>query len=143
MNRIALSLLLAVACLVTASPARAEDAKKQAVAAMEIWLGDVDAGKYAESWKAASADFQKSITEYQWVEALKHVRGPLGALKERKLASALQQTEVPGPKGTIKGNFVIAQFETAFENLRFAIETVTFVEEGGTWKASGYYIKPR
>lgn len=107
---------------------------------METWLGDIDAGKYAESWKAASADFQKAFTEYQWVEALKHVRGPLGALRERKLASADPQTEV---KGTSERNFVTLRFDTAFENLRFAIETVTFVEEGGTWKASEYSIKPR
>lgn len=140
MNRIALSLLLAAACLIAALPAHAEDANKQTVAAMETWLGDIDAGKYAESWKAASADFQKSITEYQWVEALKHVRGPLGALKERKLVSALPQTEV---KGTIERKITTLQFDTAFENLRFARETVTFVEEDGTWKAAGYYIKPR
>ena len=42
------------------------------------------------------------------------MRGPL---EERKLASAMQQAEVPGPKGPIKVNFVTAQFETAFENL--------------------------
>lgn len=143
--RMLLTALVAVILggIATLQPGHAESPKDQAVAAMETWLGGIDAGKYPESWQAASADFQKSITEYQWVEALKAVRGPLGALKERKLASAMQQTEVSGPKGTIKGNFVVAQFETAFENLRFAIETVTFVEESGTWKASGYYIKPR
>lgn len=107
---------------------------------METWLGDIDAGKYAESWKAASADFQKAVTEYQWVEALKHIRGPLGVLRKRKLASALPLTEV---KGTTERNLVTLQFDTDFENLRFAIETVTFVEEGGIWKASEYYIKPR
>jgi hypothetical protein len=143
--RMLLTALVAVILggIATLQPGHAESPKDQAVAAMETWLGGIDAGKYPESWQAASADFQKAVTETQWVEALKAVRAPLGALKERKLASALQQTEVPGPKGTIKGNFVIAQFESSFENLKFALETVTFVEEGGTWKASGYYIKPR
>ncbi|GAT31710.1 signal transducer regulating beta-lactamase production [Terrimicrobium sacchariphilum] len=143
--RMLLTALVAVILggIATLQPGHAESPKDQAVAAMESWLGGIDAGKYPESWQAASADFQKAVTETQWVEALKAVRAPLGELKERKLASALQQTEVPGPKGTIKGNFVIAQFESSFENLKFALETVTFVEEGGTWKASGYYIKPR
>jgi len=142
--RMLLTALVAVILggIATLQPGHAESPKDQAVAAMESWLGGIDAGKYPESWKDASADFQKAVTETQWVEALKAVRAPLGALKERKLASALQQTEVPTPKGPIKGNFVIAQFETSFENLKFARETVTFVEEGGTWKASGYYVKP-
>ncbi len=143
--RMLLTALVAVILggIATLQPGHAESPKDQAVAAMESWLGGIDAGKYAESWKDASADFQKAVTETQWVDALNAVRAPLGALKERKLASAMQQTEVPTPKGPIKGNFVIAQFETSFENLKFARETVTFVEEGGTWKASGYYIKPR
>lgn len=143
--RMLLTALVAVILggLATLQPGHAESPKDQAVAAMETWLSGIDAGKYAESWKDASTDFQKAVTEAQLVASLKAVRAPLGAMKERKLASALQQTEVPGPKGAIKGNFVIAQFETSFENLKFALETVTFAEEGGTWKASGYYIKPR
>lgn len=111
---------------------------------MEKWLKGIDAGEYAKSWQEASADFQKAITKEKWVAAMNAVRVPLGKCESRQLASALHQTEVPTPTGEIvKGDFVIAQFETSFANLKYAIETVTFVKEGGTWKASGYYVKPK
>ncbi len=124
---------------------RAEEAdpKTAAVAAMEIWLKGIDEGKYAESWKEASTDFQKAVTSDQWVAALKAVRGPLGPLQKRELASALHQTEIPTGKEIIKGDFVIAQFETSYANMKYNIETVTFQKEGGAWKASGYFIKPK
>jgi hypothetical protein len=45
-----------------------------------------------------------------------------------------------GPKGT----FIVAQFETSFENMKFARETVCFEKEtDGTWHAAGYFIKPQ
>ena len=119
-------------------------AETEATSAIEKWLKIIDAGEYAKSWKEASTDFQKAVTEEKWVGAMNAVRVPLGKCESRQLASALHQTEVPTPTGEIiKGDFVIAQFETAFENLKYAVETVTFVKEGGTWKASGYYVKPK
>lgn len=134
--------LVALIALFLALPARADE-KANAVAAMEAWLSSIDAGKYAESWQSAAANFQKAVTEAEWVSTLNSVRTPLGACTSRKLASAFQQKEVPTPEGPVQGNFVIAQFETSFANLKYAIETVTFAQEGGAWKASGYYIKPK
>jgi len=127
-------------------PVQAEDSdpKQAAVASMETWLHAIDAGKYAESWDEASASFQKTLSAKQWVAALDSVRIPLGKCKDRKLASALHQTEVPSPSGTQKGDFVVAQFNSSFENLAYAVETVSFEKApDGTWKASGYYIKPK
>ena len=44
----------------------------------------------------------------------------------------------------VKGDFVIAQFDSSFENMKYARETVTFEKEAdGTWRAAGYYIKPQ
>ena len=41
-----------------------------------------------------------------------------------------------------KGEYVILQFESSFENKKFAVETVTpMIEKNGEWKVSGYYIK--
>jgi len=120
------------------------DPKAAAVDAMQAWLKEIDQSQYPQSWKDASASFQKAVTSDQWTTALNGVRTPLGKCKDRKLASSLHQTEVPGPTGTIKGDFVIAQFNSSFENLAYAIETVTFEKAAdGTWKASGYYIKPK
>ena len=72
------------------------------------------------------------------------MRTPLGKLLDRKLASALRQTEIPHGTQTIKGDWVIAQFDSSFENLKAARETVTFEKEAdGSWRAAGYYIKPQ
>jgi hypothetical protein len=138
-------LLLMLALL--APPARAQapdDPRPTAVAAMKTWLQEMDGGQYAQSWKDASSFFQKAITQDQWVAASKSVRMPLGKLSSRVQASAMHQTDAPSPDGTIKGDFVIAQFNASFENLAYAIETVSFEKDtDGQWRAAGYYIKPK
>ncbi len=127
------------------SRAKAEgDPKADAVAAMKTWLGEVDDGKYGQSWTDASTFFQSKLSSDKWVAALTSVRTPLGKCTKRTLASALHQTEVPGPDGTVKGDFIVAQFDASFENLAYSVETVCFQKDSdGTWKCSGYYIKPK
>jgi hypothetical protein len=128
----------------TPAPAEASDAAKSAaVEAMEKWLTLIDRGEYERSWDEAAASFQKAVSAAQWAAMLKAVREPLGALESRKPVSAAWQTEVPSPQGILKGEFVIAQFETSFANMKYALETVTFERQDGAWKAAGYYIKPR
>jgi beta-lactamase regulating signal transducer with metallopeptidase domain len=120
------------------------DPKAAAVAAMQDWLKEIDQNEYAQSWQDASASFQKAVTSDGWTAALNRVRTPLGKCTDRKLASSLHQTEVPSPTGPQKGDFVVAQFNSSFENLAYAVETVCFEKAAdGTWKASGYYIKPK
>ena len=118
------------------------DAKKEATAAITPWLTEIDAGDYKKSWTDASGFFRKALSQDSWTNALTSVRTPLGKCLGRELVSELHQTNVPSPSGTIKGDFVIAQYKSRFENLAFAIETITFQKDDGLWKASGYYIKP-
>ncbi len=122
-----------------------EAAKKDAVAAMQTWLVEIDAGNYAKSWSDSAQSFQKALTSDKWVAALDQVRTPLGKSLSRNLASALHQTAIPKPTGeTVQGNWVIAQFDSSFENLKNARETVCFEKEAdGTWRAAGYFIKAR
>lgn len=120
-----------------------QEADPAAVAAIEAWLKIVDDGRYLQSWVSASAQFQKSITSTDWVNALASRRKPLGACTKRTLASAMPQDSLPGPSGKmLKGEFVIAQFKSSFTNLTAALETVTVEKENGTWKASGYLLRP-
>jgi hypothetical protein len=142
--------VLTLSALLALSPALADDdaqaaAKKEAVAATQTWLGDIDAGNYAKSWNDSAKSFQKAVTSDKWVTALNGVRTPLGKSIERKLASAAYQTVVPKPGvDMVKRDFVIAQFDSSFENMKYARETVTFEKEAdGIWRAAGYYIKPR
>ncbi len=137
--------VFAVAGLI-ARPVRADDAgdpKGLAVAAMQTWLTEIDQNHYAQSWTDASPSFQKAVASNQWIADLNRVRTPLGKCTVRKLASSMHRTEVPSPTGPQKGDFVVAQFRSSFENLAYAVETVCFERApDGTWKASGYYVKP-
>jgi hypothetical protein len=139
------SFSLAGLLLLRAAPSDVDaDVKSAATAAMETWLEDIDAGHYEQSWKNAGALFQKAITAEGWKKALDQARKPLGACNRRKLLGAKYLTQLPGPNGTIEGEFVVAQFETAFTELPRAIETVPFAkEDDGTWKSVGYFVKPR
>jgi beta-lactamase regulating signal transducer with metallopeptidase domain len=136
--------LLALAALLHPVRAAAGDAKQAAVAAMQAWLAEIDAAHYDQSWTDAAPSFQKALSSAQWVSALTSVRAPLGKCQGRKLDSALEQAAAPSPAGTQHGDFVIAQFDSSYENLKYAVETVTFEKApDGSWKAAGYYIKPK
>jgi hypothetical protein len=120
-----------------------DDPRVVATGPMEGWLQEIDQGKYAQSWTEAAPAFQKAITSEDWTATLNKVRVPLGKCTSRTLASASAQTDLPSPTGPHKGEFILAQFDTSFEGLKYAVETVTFEKEAdGTWKAAGYYIKP-
>lgn len=121
-----------------------DDPKTVASTVMQTWLKSLDDGNYAGSWDAAAPTFQKAITSADWVAALKKVRTPLGHCTARKAASASNQSRVPSPQGAADGEFIVAQFDTSFDGLKYAVETVTFQKApDGVWKAAGYYIKPR
>ena len=131
-----LVLSLALCCLAV----HAEDTFAQgATAAAETWLGHVDAGDYAGSWREASAYVQGAITEQAWVASLTRVRTPLGKLLSRQLKQVQHTTSVPGAPD---GDYVVMQFDTRFEHKQAAVETVTFLQEKQVeWKAAGYYLK--
>ncbi len=146
---LAAAFALALAAGTGLLPAPAEEdavaaAKKEATEAMQPWLTEIDAGDYAKSWDDASAGFQKAVTSERWVGMAQGVRMPLGQLVNREPSSAYYTTSIPVAGGKmLQGEFVVAQFKTSFENLKFAVETVTFEKDaGGAWKASGYLIKP-
>ena len=126
------TILLAV--LVITVPATAQDdeaatAKKDAAAAMQTWLADLDAGDYAKCWHESAQDAQKAVTLEQWSTALNGARTPVGKLLSRKQVSILYQTVVPHGTTITHTHMVIAQFDSSFENLKYAVETVAFEKE--------------
>lgn len=124
------------------------DPKEVAVAAIKAWLEVIDQGHYAQSWDEADGqEFKKALTQVQWVQALDQARKPLGKVKSRLLASAALQlaSNKNAPSSVIKLNsdIVTAQFNTSFENLAAALETVIFEKTtDGSWKAVGYTVRP-
>jgi Protein of unknown function (DUF4019) len=132
--------LIAILVLV-GFPARAaeSDAVPKAQVSAKAWLALTDGGKYAESWNGASTLFKTAITKADWEKAIRATRAPLGALKSRTLKSATFARTLPGAPD---GEYVVIQYETAFENKASAVETVTpMLDKDGSWRISGYYIK--
>jgi beta-lactamase regulating signal transducer with metallopeptidase domain len=138
--------LAAVVCSISvrAADTAPSDPKLAALASAQPWLLGIDNCQYKQSWKDASTAFQKQVTAEQWAGMLNGARAPLGKCNQRKEVSAAYQKDPLTPNGVVKGEFVIMQFETSFENMKSAGETVTFTkDEDGTWKSVGYYIHPR
>ncbi len=130
-----------VPLLLGALPAYAaeSDAVPKAQASAKAWLAMTDSGKYPESWNGASTFFKTAITKADWEKAVRAARSPLGALKSRIFKSATFTRTLPGAPD---GEYVVIQYETAFENKASALETITpMLDKDGSWRVSGYYIK--
>jgi len=138
-HNITWGLALVLVLLPIATMAQTVDQETEAVTAAEGWLALVDAGKYGESWKAASGFFKIAVPQGQWEQSLKAVRSPPGKLVSRKLLSKTYMISLPGAPD---GEYLVIQFETSFQNKKSAIETITpMKEKDGKWRVSGYYIK--
>ena len=117
----------------TASSSANTTGADAALPAIQAWLGLMDDGQYAESWREASEGFRAMATLDEWVEKGDSIRKPLGKLLSRKV----EKTE-------LEGSFIVAKFDSSFEALKAASETATFVlETNGQWRAVGYLIAPR
>ena len=126
---------------VTALVVRAADEPdKAAQTAAERWLALVDAGHYGDSYDAAASAFRKALTKEQWVEAVGKARGPFGKLDSRRLLGSKLVSELPNAP---KGEYDVIQYEAKFPGAT-AVETITPMKDAdGSWRVSGYYIRPR
>lgn len=121
-----------------ARPVDEEAAKRAAEQAGRAWLGIIDSGDYAASWKAAGTTFRDNVSLADWVGAMKSVSDATGLLAARELASATYTEKVPG----VVGAFVILQFRSRFEKMADAREIVTLQrEDGGVWRLAGYFVR--
>jgi hypothetical protein len=132
--------LIAFATLIGTAPGcSAADTPEAAQAAALSWLALVDAGSYSDSWNTAAALFRNAVPQSQWVSKVAAVRGPLGAVKTRHVASSQPMRSLPGAPD---GEYVVIRFTTSFEQKADATETVTPMKDpDGHWRVSGYYIR--
>ncbi len=141
MNRFVVTLGLAF-CFGLLSPAmRAAEPRPEDVAqpVAKEWLALVDAGKYDESWEQMSPGFKKEVKRRKWKSTVEKIRQPLGAFKSRKLKSAEYSKELPGAP---EGEYVILQYDSAFEKKPAAVEKVTLIlGHDLTWRVSSYAVK--
>ncbi len=116
-----------------------QQAETEAVQVADQWVALVDEGQFASSWDKAAELFKGAITKDQWEKSLTAVRTPLGPRVTRKVKSTQYATSLPGAPD---GEYVVIQYETAFQKKRSAIETVTPMRDpDGKWRVSGYFIK--
>ncbi|HZP62818.1 MAG TPA: DUF4019 domain-containing protein [Terriglobales bacterium] len=114
-------------------------AEKAAEEAATNWLGLIDSGDYGVSWEHAAQLFKSAISKEQWTEKISAVRAPLGKMNSRELKSASYQTSLPGAPD---GQYVIIQYDSAFEHKKAALETITvMIDKDGQWRVSGYFIR--
>lgn len=111
----------------------------EGLAAANSWLEVVDAQRYEDSWEQACAYFKGVVPKEQWLTQVAGVRGPLGSVLSREVASAEYTTQLPGAPD---GEYVVIQFRTKFQNKATAIETVTPMRDpDGVYRVSGYYVR--
>jgi hypothetical protein len=123
----------------TAADPATNEAVPAATSAAEAWLKLVDEQQYDESWKNAAGVFRGAVSTEDWSKAVGGVRGQVGQLVSRKLASANYTTSLPGVRD---GKYVVIQFETSFANKASAVETVTpMLDDDGSWRVAGYFVK--
>jgi len=130
----AASMLLAGSAMAQEDP-RVTDAKAAAAA----WLALLDAGHYPETWTQSASMFQAAVTQENWVNVVKPVRAPLGAVTSRTFKTAQFTQTLPAAPD---GEYVVIQYNTVFANKAGAVETITPMrDKDGKWKISGYFVR--
>jgi hypothetical protein len=140
MKKMVLALSMGLMTLAFSAVADEKEDIAAALKAAETWLQLTDGGKYAASYDATASKFRSVVAADQWQRAMEQVRGPLGAVKSRAVATGAM---APKRQSTPNGEVVVIQYETRFDKLPAAREMVAPMREpDGSWKVSGYFIKP-
>jgi hypothetical protein len=133
-------MIVAIAAAVQSGAADDELDTAPAMAAAQSWLGTVDAGRYAQSWEDAAKAFRDAVPKEKWESLAEPVRAQTGVLIARKVRTARYTREIPNAPA---GEYVVIQYDSRFERIPHAIETVTPMKDpDGKWRVSGYFVKP-
>jgi hypothetical protein len=132
-------IVIAALCGV-ARMAIAADADPEALKGATAWLAIVDAGKYEESWNEAHSMFKAQVTKEQWAAGIKDLTTRLGKIKSRNLKETTPTKTLPQAP---PGDYVVFIYDSAYENLPAAIDTVvTSKDKDGAWRVAGYFVRP-
>ncbi len=133
------ALLLAGVALASLARAAMSPEEQQAVNAAERWLVPVDAGRSADAYAMASAQFKSTVSREQWRDGVRDLRKPYGRVVLRKAEKLAYTTEKP--KGD-PGEQIVILFDTKFAARKVATEEITMIRESdGIWRVAGYYIR--
>jgi hypothetical protein len=113
---------------------------EEATAAALAWLELVDAGEHAASWDSAATSFKRVVGKSDWESAVQQARGQFEPFGARTVSSSQYTTSIPNAP---PGEYVVLQFRTAVAGGRHVTETVVPMREAdGTWRVSGYFVRP-
>lgn len=126
------------ATLTMAAEVGTSEKEHEAEKAALAWLSYVDDGDYAKSWEQAGQLLQQQVTLQEWQRAVTNARHPLGELKSRDSQVAQYVTSLPGAPD---GEYVVLQFNSAFDNKAAAAETATVAFEDNIWRVVGYFVR--
>ncbi|MGH6889081.1 MAG: DUF4019 domain-containing protein [Rhizomicrobium sp.] len=130
--------VLVLSLLIPVAAFAGEPGGQKATDAAKSWLALVDAGDYAQSWRAASTLFNSHVMEAQWNTAVSAARAPLGSVVARNVAGVNLATTLPGAPD---GQYAVVKFATRFANKAAATETIAMAKDGGSWKTAGYHVR--
>ncbi len=103
-----------------------------------VWLSQVDAGRYAQSWSQAGTLFRTAMASQDWSQRIGAVRLSMGGVASRTFISEEGTTSLPGAPD---GDYDIITYRTAFANKKAALETVILSREGAVWRVDGYFVR--
>lgn len=122
-----------------AEAASQSDAIEDATEVALAWLAVVDKGLYGQSWTEAATIFKLAVGQTDWINQVRRVRQPLGAVSSRERVEAQYTKALPQAP---EGEYVVLQFKTSFADMAGATETVTPMKDtDGSWRVAGYYIR--
>ena len=151
-----MSIILSLIALAAASPeagqapevstvAQAQDT--EVVSAARQWLVLVDAHDWAGSYAATGQSFKDLNSLEVWTKVASETQPQFGQVTARSVTEVevkgadtgrtlLSEEFVPAPPA----GYQMVKFKTNFSGKPDALETLTLVKEGGTWKVVGYWI---
>lgn len=109
-----------------ASEAAAVDAAKQ-------FMALVDRNDWTASWQATHKSFQLLNTVEWWAQASEKVRGQMGTIRSRELATVDFTAAPPSGQWQIT-------FKASYSRKANATETLSLANEGGAWKVVSIMI---
>jgi hypothetical protein len=136
--------LIGIVCLLCAAMpkvfASAEDQADKALAASKMWMAQIDAGQYDESYAFGCDAMHDKVPQDRWGEVLKALRTPWGPVVSRQQVSHVYKPN--GFEGA-EGEYMLITYDTSFQKLSPATEVVVLKWEGGKWRGAGYNARAK
>jgi hypothetical protein len=137
----AFTFLFTLGVLSWARGASAANEVDQAQAVSRAWLASIDQGKYEESYNFTCDATRDKFSQDRWVTVLEAMRGKIYG----PVISRTQLSHVYKPNGItgLNGECVVLTYDSMFQNVKEATETVVLTWQDGKWRGASYFAEPK